>query len=152
MSLYESGVKLKDLHPNEYGVWKAMRWRCNPKNKYAIRWHGRGIKVDPRWDEFANFFKDMGERPNGHTIDRIINDEGYYPENCRWATRKEQANNISRNNTIEHEGRTYKLTELHEIYGIPQETLRSRIKRGLAFDEVVSLKSLKGRGDDGRFV
>lgn len=77
-----------------YGVWKAMRQRCNnPSNKSYANYGGRGIKVSPRWDSYGAFFEDMGEVPDNHTLDRINNDEGYGPDNCRWATYAEQANN-----------------------------------------------------------
>jgi hypothetical protein len=72
-----------------------MRQRCdNPNDKGFKNYGGRGIKVCERWEKFANFFSDVGERPQPHlTLDRINNDGDYEPGNVRWATRKEQQNN-----------------------------------------------------------
>lgn len=80
-----------------YGTWKGMRNRCNnPNTADYPRWGGRGIRVCERWDDFANFYADMGEPPVGTTLDRINNDGNYEPDNCRWATRSEQARNQKR--------------------------------------------------------
>lgn len=78
-----------------YPIWKSMHYRCeNPKARKYPNYGGRGIFVSPRWNDFWVFAKDVGERPSPrHTLDRIDNDGGYGPGNCRWATYEEQNQN-----------------------------------------------------------
>jgi hypothetical protein len=64
--------------------------------KFARYYRDRGIDMDPRWNDFATFYADMGDRPDGTTLDRIDNDRGYWPGNCRWATPKQQRHNSRR--------------------------------------------------------
>lgn len=77
-----------------YNSWRAMRQRVlNPKHEMFSHYGGRGITIDPRWDSFQEFLKDMGERPTGKTLDRIDVNGNYCKENCKWSTKKQQQRN-----------------------------------------------------------
>lgn len=89
------GGSFRNRHIPEYAVWSNMIERCT--NQKNARWHcygARGITVCNSWMAFANFYDDMGNRPTPkHSIDRINNNLGYSPENCRWATKEQQMRN-----------------------------------------------------------
>jgi hypothetical protein len=86
-----------------YRSWRSMSYRCsNPKNIY---YYQKGIRVCERWKVFVNFLEDMGERPDGTTIDRIDNSMGYSPENCVWSTIIQQNNNKKISNKCPITGR-----------------------------------------------
>jgi hypothetical protein len=78
----------------EYFIWTSMRQRCgNPKNPGYPDYGARGIKVDPSWESFEQFYKDMGDKPKCHSLDRIDPNGPYSKQNCVWASTKTQANN-----------------------------------------------------------
>jgi hypothetical protein len=125
----------------EYMSWFAMKSRCNcPGNKRYSRYGGRGISVCERWlNSFENFYADMGPMPTPeHTLERIDLNSGYAPENCRWATRIEQANNRSNNTRIEIDGRIQTLTQWSEETGVHRTVIHRRMKRGLSGSALIS--------------
>jgi hypothetical protein len=78
--------------PPAYVSWRVMRERCNnPKCPAYPRYGGRGLTVDPRWDDFAAFLSDMGPREAGFVLHRIDNDSGYCKDNCEWVSRARHA-------------------------------------------------------------
>lgn len=94
-SLIKRSTKHGKSKTATHRIWKNMRQRCcNPNNPAYQRYGGRGITICERWAEsFENFLEDMGERPSGFELDRIDNNQGYYPENCRWVDLSAQAFN-----------------------------------------------------------
>lgn len=124
-----------------YQSWLSMRHRClNEKHDAYPRYGGRGIKVCERWDSFENFLADMGERPDGTSIDRVNNDGDYEPGNCRWATTQEQFANRRNTRLITYQGVTQTLAELARSVGVARATLHRRIFRsGLSVEEALAI-------------
>jgi len=115
-----------------YRTWAAIHNRCtNTKYEKYSQWGGRGIKVCQRWSKFENFLKDMGDPPTRqHSIDRIDNNRGYSPSNCRWATPKEQGRNKRNNRLITFNGKTQCLSAWAEEYQIKSSIIADRLKHG----------------------
>lgn len=115
-----------------YYVWQAMIRRChNEKNPSFPRYGGKGIKVCEEWrSSFMNFLKDVGNRPDGLTLDRINSAGDYEPNNVRWATYKQQARNTSRNHLHTIDGVTRCLAEWCEVLDEPWTTVKKRVAAG----------------------
>jgi hypothetical protein len=119
----------KKMSP-EYYSWSSMWSRCsNPRHAHWHRYGGRGISVCPEWKSFERFLSDMGSRPPGQSLDRIDGDGNYEPSNCRWATRKQQANNTRSNRYVEHDGLRLTLSQWADRTGLSVNTISARIKR-----------------------
>jgi len=123
------GHSRRDHKSRVYGIWEEMTARCNnPDRKAYDHYGGRGISICERWKKFENFLTDMGEPPSDkHTLERIDNNRDYQPDNCIWATRKQQARNTSRNRLITFNNKTQCLSAWAEEYGLSPATLYKRI-------------------------
>jgi len=116
----------------EYNTWCSMRQRCNNKNATSYRNYGaRGITVCDRWNtSFMSFLADMGKKPSSeHTIDRINNDLGYSPENCRWALMDEQCNNRRSNRRVTINGETKTISQWARKSGLSSQVILNRVDK-----------------------
>jgi len=121
-----------------YMVWKQIKDRCfNPNNKRYKHYGGRGIAICERWMKFENFFEDMGHKPKGLYIDRIDNNKGYYKQNCKWSTPREQANNRSNSRIIKHNGLSLTVAQWARELNIKEQTLRSRLRKQFPIEKVL---------------
>jgi len=125
----------------EYRIWSTIKTRCtNPKRKDFDHYGGRGIKLCERWAAFENFYADMGPRPTPrHTVERRDRNANYEPDNCRWATWEEQANNTSRSRLITAMGRTLTPSQWEGEVGISAKTIRSRLGYGWSEEDAVTV-------------
>lgn len=114
-----------------YQAWHSMKQRCFNSNLKAWKnYGGRGITVCERWTtSFESFFEDMGEKPVGMSLDRIDNSKGYFPENCRWATKKTQCNNRRTNVVFVINGSPLTVSQMSNICGLSVQTLFWRIHK-----------------------
>lgn len=129
----------------EYGIWQAMKNRCtNPSVDKYKNYGGRGIAVCERWlNSFSAFYEDMGKRPSAaYSIERIDYDGNYEPDNCKWATALEQANNRCTNHRGHYRGEEVTIAELARRTGISPMTLYGRIVRsGKTFEEAAEYRT-----------
>jgi len=116
-----------------YSSWANMMtragWFSDSREKCVKNYKDSGIGVCKRWHDFKNFKSDMGERPKGMSIDRIDNSKGYSPDNCRWATKKEQCRNTRRTRYVKHNGNVIPAISLSENLGLSYGAVKSRANR-----------------------
>jgi hypothetical protein len=115
-----------------YTTWLMMKRRCNEETNNRYEYYGgKGIKVCDRWMEsFANFYEDMGERPEGMSLDRVDLSLGYFKDNCRWVDDIAQANNKSNNNLLMRisTGEVFSVKRWCEIFGLKYKSVYSKLK------------------------
>ena len=118
-------------HSRTYQTWAAMKQRCdNPNNPKYPTYGGRGIRICDRWRSFGAFLEDMGERPNGMTIERVDVNGDYEPRNCIWGSPEAQANNKTNNRIIEFAGKKQTAAMWAKELGLSHVVLRMRLHRG----------------------
>jgi len=133
--------KRKRAYAPEYFAWIAMIKRASPTHKCSVDdarlYKDRGVYVSERWRIYQNFLADMGPRPSkDYSIDRIDNQDGYCPENCRWATRKEQARNRRTNVIITINGESICAQTFAERFNLSPHLVRWRIRRGWNINDI----------------
>jgi hypothetical protein len=145
-----SGPKLSGAIPVKshdlYETWCSMIKRCENENHQQYRdYGGRGIFVCARWrSSFWTFVSDMGERPVGYTLERRDNKLEYNPENCYWATRKEQNRNTRFNKILTYKGISKCVSAWEEDLGFLQGTIKRRLYRGFTVEEALETPLLSG--------
>ncbi|AUR97265.1 hypothetical protein NVP1238A_16 [Vibrio phage 1.238.A._10N.261.52.F10] len=140
-------------HDYTYVSWRSMLDRCYRESaeNYPI-YGGKGITVCPQWrSSYETFLADMGERPQGFTIDRIDGAKGYYPDNCRWASAITQANNTTKNVHLTLGSVTRTIREWADETGLPLTALRCRLNNGWTVEEVLTTPRYKHRGHTKRY-
>lgn len=122
--------KKSKVDKKTYQCWLDMRQRCyNPNSKRYYTHGARGITICDRWlESYDNFLKDMDIKPEGYSIDRINNDGNYEPNNCRWATSKQQASNRRTNNNVTYKGITKNVQEWSKDLGLSHAALSKRLR------------------------
>lgn len=135
------GHSIYNNKSEEYGIWTDMKRRCSEENIMTKKnYFDKGIIVCDRWkNSFINFLEDMGKRPSSkHSLDRIDGNNGYSPENCRWATIHEQSGNKSSNIMISFNGETKCLSHWAKEHNLRSETLEYRYKMGWGMEKALN--------------
>ncbi len=130
----------------EYLSWRAMKARClNPNDPAYPRYGARGITIHQSWaNDFQAFLRDMGPRPQGTSLDRIDSSAGYSPENCRWATRRQQQRNRRSVVMLTVGSETKTIAEWSEQYKLAHGTISYRLSK-LGWDAVKAVTTPKLR-------
>lgn len=143
-----SGIVNGKRTDRTYSIWTSMIGRCYvPTAGGYERYGAKGVAVCDRWrHSFENFLADMGEAPEGMSIDRFPDRSGNYePGNCRWATTKQQVDNRRNALEVEYDGRVMVLKDAARLSGIDYSCLRARYKKGLRGDALFHKGSYLGR-------
>jgi hypothetical protein len=137
---FQHGHKSNKNWTREYCSWRSMMGRCQNPNDPAWRnYGGRGIRVCHAWTQsFSAFLRDMGERPIGKELGRINNDRNYEPQNCRWETRSQQANNRRSNRHLTFRGETLNVVQWSRKLGVPKSLLQNRIYSGWSVERTLT--------------
>lgn len=131
----------------EHMAWRNMRYRCNNPSHFAyFRYGARGIRVCQEWENFMTFFRDMGHRPPGMSLERLDNNRGYSKENCVWASREEQNNNKSTNRFIYLYGERFTIGQLARKFSLNKTTLKDRLNAGWDVRDALLRPSLNPDG------
>lgn len=142
-----SDGKILFKEKSTFSSFRSMHKRCYNKKHVAYnRYGGSGVTVCERWHDFLNFYEDMGERPSRrHSIERIDNTKGYFPENCRWATREEQSRNKKTNRWITYKGVTLIVVDWEDRMGYPRGTIQQRLSQGWSEEKsiITPVKEIK---------
>lgn len=123
-----------------YISWADAIERChNPNDADYVRYGACGITVCQEWrNDFTQFLSDMGEKPEGMELDRINNSLGYFKENCRWVTHRENCRNKSNNRLITLNGETHCLAKWTDVLELPYHAIYERIKDGWSPEKAFS--------------
>ena len=122
-----------------YGIWANIKQRClNPNNPRYADYGGRGITLCKRWHTFENFYADLGDAPEGLTLDRIKNNKGYSPSNVRWVTRADNNRNSRRCVMVEIDGQSKPINVWCREFGVPYVTFKQRRRNGWDLVRAVS--------------
>lgn len=128
-----------------YKAWDGMIQRCtNPNDAKYSDYGGRGISICDRWRVFSNFLEDMGVKPEGYELERMDNNRGYNPENCKWATRKEQNRNKRNSRLLTLGDETLCVTEWADRVGINYNTIIERLGRGWSVEKALTTPPKQG--------
>ena len=128
-----------DANSRLYRIWHNMHRRCeNPKHEHYDRYGARGIQVCSEWESYDAFKK--WALSSGYaddlSIDRIDASGNYEPSNCRWATQKEQMNNISTNRTISYNGKTFTMSQFADFLHVPYYTISNQLRLGWSGEKI----------------
>lgn len=135
------GHTTKDKASSTYSKWQGMKTRCyNPNSNRFKYYGGKGIIVCDRWlNSFENFLEDMGECPEGLTLDMIDSNKNYEPDNCKWSTLEEQSRNRSGVKHFTINGRTQCLNQWVKEFGLRFNNVKRKLMQGISIEQALGI-------------